>query len=86
MKKLISVVVPTYNEEENVDAMTETLTKIFTEELPQYDYEIIYIDNHSKDGTRRLLRKQCARRCTGLSRPTATAWSGSTRISRIRRQ
>lgn len=59
MKKLISVVVPTYNEEENVDAMTETLTRIFTEELPAYDYEIIYIDNHSKDNTRMLLRKQC---------------------------
>ncbi len=59
MKKLISVVVPTYNEQENVDAMTETLTRIFTQELPEYDYEIIYIDNHSKDNTRMLLRKQC---------------------------
>ena len=39
--------------------MTETLTKIFREQLPEYDYEIIYIDNHSKDNTRVLLRKQC---------------------------
>ncbi len=58
-KKLISVVIPTYNEEANVGPMTETLTKIFREQLPEYDYEIIYIDNHSKDNTRVLLRKQC---------------------------
>ena len=58
-KKLISIVVPTYNEEENVEAMTETVTRIMTEELPQYDYEIIYIDNHSQDRTRVLLRKMC---------------------------
>ena len=48
-KKLISVVVPTYNEQENVVPLTDTLVKIFTEELPEYNYEIIFIDNHSKD-------------------------------------
>lgn len=59
-RKLLSVVIPTYNEQENVGPMTETLRAIFTEQLPAYDYEIIYIDNHSKDGTRQLLRKICA--------------------------
>ena len=54
-KKLISVVIPTYNEEDNVIPMTEAVTKIFEEQLPAYDYEIIYIDNHSKDRTRILL-------------------------------
>ena len=58
-KKLLSVVIPTFNEEENVGPMTETLVRIFENELPEYDYEIIYIDNHSKDRTRQLLRKQC---------------------------
>ena len=58
-KKLISVVIPTYNEEDNVGPMTEKLTEIFSYQLPQYDYEIIYIDNHSKDRTRAILRKQC---------------------------
>lgn len=60
-RKLISVVIPTYNEEENVVPMTETLTDIFMKELPEYDYEIIYIDNHSKDQTRQLLRSLCAK-------------------------
>ena len=36
-KKLISVVVPTYNEQENVVPLTDTLVKIFTEELPEYN-------------------------------------------------
>ena len=58
-KKLISVVVPTYNEQENVVPLTETLVKIFTEELPEYDYEIIFIDNHSKDNTKELIRGIC---------------------------
>lgn len=58
-KKLISVVIPTYNEQENVQAMTDTVVSIMTTKLPQYDYEIIYIDNHSQDETRNILRKIC---------------------------
>ncbi len=59
-KKLISVVVPTYNEQENVVPLTDTLVKIFAEELPEYDYEIIFIDNHSKDNTKTLIRRICS--------------------------
>ncbi|MCR5295381.1 MAG: glycosyltransferase family 2 protein [Lachnospiraceae bacterium] len=59
-KKLISVVIPTLNEEENILLMNETLVKIFNEELPEYNYEIIYIDNDSKDATRKLIRELCA--------------------------
>ena len=40
MKK-ISVVVPTYNEEDNVEAMAKALTDIFDTELSNYDREII---------------------------------------------
>lgn len=59
-KKLISVVVPTYNEQENILALNETLVNIFTNELPEYNYEIIYIDNHSKDDTKAIIRRICA--------------------------
>ena len=59
-KKMISVVVPTYNEQENVVPLTDTLVKIFAEELPEYDYEIIFIDNHSKDNTKTLIRRICS--------------------------
>ncbi len=60
-RKRISVVIPTYNEEDNVLPMTEALTDIFRKELPGYDYEIIYIDNHSRDRTRQILRGICGR-------------------------
>lgn len=58
MKK-ISIMVPTYNEEENVELMYEALKKLFQEELSNYEYEIMFIDNKSKDNTRKLIRKIC---------------------------
>lgn len=59
MKK-ISVLIPTYNEEENVVPMSRELEKLFKEELPSYDYEIIFIDNDSSDNTRALIAGICA--------------------------
>ncbi|MBQ7152329.1 MAG: glycosyltransferase, partial [Clostridia bacterium] len=54
--KTISVVVPCYNEEENVDAMAAAIREEFEQHLPSYGYEIIFIDNHSKDSTRDHIR------------------------------
>ena len=59
MKKTISVMVPTYNEEENVELMYQALVKMFQKDLPNYHYEILFIDNKSKDNTRKLLRQIC---------------------------
>ncbi len=58
MKK-ISIMIPCYNEEENVVPMSEAVTELFEKELPQYDYEILFIDNASTDNTRPLLREIC---------------------------
>lgn len=60
MKK-ISILIPCYNEEENVGPMSEAITELFAEELQNYDYELIFIDNDSKDRTRELLREICAK-------------------------
>jgi len=57
--KTISIMVPTYNEEENVVLMYEALKKVFEEKLSNYRYEILFIDNKSKDNTRELIRKIC---------------------------
>lgn len=57
--KTISVVVPCYNEEENVEAMALAVKEIFTKDLPDYDYELIFIDNDSRDSTREILRRLC---------------------------
>lgn len=59
MKK-ISILIPCYNEEENVIPMSEAVTELFETELVQYDYEIVFIDNNSSDNTRILLRKICS--------------------------
>lgn len=59
MKK-ISVTIPSYNEEKSVRIMYERLTKVFAEQLPNYDYEIIYVDDCSPDNTREEVRKLCA--------------------------
>lgn len=58
-KKKISILIPCYNEEENVEPMAEALTELFANELPSYDYEILFIDNDSSDLTRPKLRKIC---------------------------
>ncbi len=55
MKK-VSVLIPTYNELENVGPLSEAITAEF-QKLPQYEYEIIFIDNDSKDGTRDKIRE-----------------------------
>lgn len=59
MKK-ISVMIPCFNEVDNVIPLSEAIIEQFTEHLPQYNYEILFIDNYSTDGTRENLEKLCA--------------------------
>lgn len=58
MKK-ISILIPCYNEEDNVVPMSEGIAEMFDGELSQYDYELIFIDNDSKDSTRDKIRQIC---------------------------
>ena len=58
MKK-ISILIPCYNVVENVVPMSEAVQQIMREQLSMYDYELIFIDNCSKDGTRERLRDIC---------------------------
>ncbi|MBQ7832743.1 MAG: glycosyltransferase [Lachnospiraceae bacterium] len=60
MKK-ISVLIPCYNEVENVVPMSEAVTNILEKELSAYDYELVFIDNCSTDGTRDKLEEICAK-------------------------
>ena len=59
MKK-ISILVPCYNEEKNVVPLSEAIIAQFEEFLPNYRYEIVFIDNDSKDATREKLTELCA--------------------------
>lgn len=59
MKK-ISVLIPCYNEEENVVPISKAVTEILEGELSEYDYELVFIDNDSQDNTRPILRQMCS--------------------------
>ena len=58
MKK-ISIIIPCYNEEENIEAMYGALKNLFDTELTSYDYEFIFIDNDSRDKSREIVRELC---------------------------
>ena len=60
-RKRISILVPTYNEEGNVVPLCERIVAVMEERLPQYDFDVLFIDNDSRDGTRAQLRALCAR-------------------------
>ena len=58
-QKMISIMIPCFNEVENVELMTKSIINVMAEALPQYDYEIVIIDNASTDGTRDVIEKIC---------------------------
>lgn len=54
--KLISIVTPCYNEEENVQLLSDRVKKVFNI-LPDYTYEHIFADNCSEDNTLNILKE-----------------------------
>lgn len=55
----ISVLVPCYNEVENIVPLTQDIRDEFEKSLPSYEFELVYIDNYSTDGTRALIEEEC---------------------------
>lgn len=60
-KKKIGMVIPCYNEQENIVQIVNAVENELVNSLPQYDYEILIIDNCSTDNTRPLIREICKR-------------------------
>ena len=50
MSKAISIIIPTYNERDNIIP----LVKRIDHALSNYDYEIVFVDDSSGDGTAEL--------------------------------
>lgn len=58
-KKTISIMIPCYNEEENARPIYEAVRDELLKSCPNYDYEILFIDNKSKDKTREIIEEIC---------------------------
>lgn len=56
MKKLLSIVVPVYNEEKNINNFYEEITKCF-KKITNYKLEIIFVSDYSSDLTFDVIRK-----------------------------
>lgn len=55
-KKTISIVIPCYNEELNIENAYSEVKKVF-QKIPRYDYEIIFVDNCSQDKSGQIIKK-----------------------------
>ena len=58
-KKIISVMIPCYNEEENARPIYEAVRDEIIKSCPAYGYEILFIDNKSQDRTREIIEGIC---------------------------
>ena len=58
-KELISVIVPCYNEAEALHYFFEELDRVIFD-MPEYDFEAIYVDDGSKDATLEILRSRAS--------------------------
>ena len=65
MKKLISVLIPAYNEEEVLDMLMERLGKLAADQ-PRYNWEFMFVNDGSRDRTLEII-KQYAERDTRVS-------------------
>lgn len=55
-KKLISIVCPCYNEQDNLLKFKEKIENIFSNELNKYEYEVFFVDDCSTDNSKSILR------------------------------
>jgi len=56
MKKTITILLCTYNEEGNIDELYNRLSKIVAK-IPKYSFEYLFIDNASSDGTVKKIKQ-----------------------------
>ncbi len=55
-KKLISIIVPCYNEKDNIEEMYRRIVTVF-KKLPRYGFEILYVDNNSQDASEKVFER-----------------------------
>ncbi len=58
--KTVGILLPCYDEKDNVREISNEIIDVFNKELPDYEYKIVFIDNASTDGTVDILRQLCS--------------------------
>ena len=56
-RKMLSIIIPVYNEEENIKIAYDLITAVMLDIHEKYDYELLFTDNHSTDNTFEILQK-----------------------------
>lgn len=57
--KTITIVIPTYNEEKNIQNAYDRVCRLFENELLAYNMQILFIDNASVDSSRLIIEELC---------------------------
>jgi glycosyltransferase involved in cell wall biosynthesis len=60
-KKLITILVPVFNEEQNVEPLHDALQPVMEQVADRYDFEILFTDNHSTDHSFAAIERLAAR-------------------------
>jgi glycosyltransferase involved in cell wall biosynthesis len=60
-RRLLTILVPVFNEEQNIEPLYAALQPVFAQLSPNYDFEILFTDNHSTDGTFAAIEQLAAR-------------------------
>lgn len=55
-RQLLSIVVPVFNEEVNIQPLYDRVCSVMASLADRYDFEIVFTDNHSSDGTLHAIR------------------------------
>lgn len=86
-KPLISICVPVFNEEQNIEPLYEALVPVMQQVRDRYNFELLFTDNHSTDKTFEVLARLAARdprvrairfsRNFGFQRSIFTAYSNA---------
>jgi len=56
-KKLISIVIPVFNEQASIEPLYEALSPVLAGLAERYDFELLFTDNHSTDASFEILRQ-----------------------------
>ena len=60
MKKLITIIIPSFNEEKSLPFLFKRLTNL-SAKVRDYDLEFLFIDDGSRDNTLKILQQEAAR-------------------------